>query len=61
MVIGISCSGAATYVVSALEYARKLGAKTVYLVTNPDPYKIAEVDIVIVVDTGPEIITEGTI
>ena len=60
VVIGISCSGAAAYVVSALEYARKLGAKTVYLVTNPNPYKIAEVDIVIVVDTGPEIITGST-
>jgi N-acetylmuramic acid 6-phosphate etherase len=32
----------------------------VYLVTNPDPYKMAEVDIVIVVDTGPEIITGST-
>ena len=60
VVIGISCSGAAAYVVSALEYARKLGAKTVYLVTNPDPYEMAEVDIVIVVDTGPEIITGST-
>ena len=60
VVIGISCSGAAAYVVSALEYARKLGAKTVYLITNPDPYKMAEVDIVIVVDTGPEIITGST-
>tara|TARA_B100001013_G_scaffold146032_1_gene86354 strand:- start:688 stop:1581 length:894 start_codon:yes stop_codon:yes gene_type:complete len=60
VVIGISCSGAAAYVVSALEYGRKLGAKTVYLVTNPDPYKMAEVDIVIVVDTGPEIITGST-
>jgi len=60
VVIGISCSGAAAYVVSALEYGRKLGAKTVYLVTNLDPYKMAEVDIVIVVDTGPEIITGST-
>ena len=60
VVIGISCSGAAAYVVSALEYARKLGAKTVYLVTNPDPFEMAEVDIVIVVDTGPEIITGST-
>ena len=60
VVIGISCSGAAAYVISALEYARKLGAKTVYLVTNPDPYTMAEVDIVIIVDTGPEIITGST-
>nr|MCS5639588.1 N-acetylmuramic acid 6-phosphate etherase [Candidatus Neomarinimicrobiota bacterium] len=27
---------------------------------NPDPYKMTEVDIVIVVDTGPEIITGST-
>ena len=46
-VIGISCSGAASYVVSALEYARKMHAKTIYLVTNPNPYHNAEVDVVI--------------
>ena len=60
VLIGISCSGAALYVVSALEYARKLGAKTVYLVTNPDPFKMTEVDEIIVVDTGPEIVTGST-
>ncbi len=38
--VGISCSGAASYVVSALEHAKANGAKTVYLVTNPNPYKI---------------------
>ena len=59
-VIGISCSGAASYVVSALEYARKMHAKTIYLVTNPNPYHNAEVDVVINADTGPEIITGST-
>ena len=38
LVVGISCSGAAAYVVSALEYSTQKGAKTVYMVTNPKPY-----------------------
>tara|TARA_Y100000590_G_scaffold178936_1_gene204093 strand:+ start:2003 stop:2896 length:894 start_codon:yes stop_codon:yes gene_type:complete len=60
VVIGISCSGAAIYVMSALDYAREMGAKTVYLVTNPKPYIMTEVDLIIVVDTGPEIVTGST-
>ena len=60
LIIGISCSGAAKYVVSSLEYGNKKGAKTVYLVTNPTPYLMANVNVVITVDTGPEIITGST-
>ena len=60
LIIGISCSGAAKYVVSALEYGKEKGAKTVYLVTNPTPYLMANVNVVITVDTGPEIITGST-
>ena len=58
--IGISCSGAAAYVISALDYAKSKNAKTIYLVTNPNPFKITEVDIIIKADTGPEIITGST-
>lgn len=58
--IGISCSGAAAYVVSALDHARENGAKTVYLVTNPNPFKMTEVDIIIRAITGPEIVTGST-
>ena len=58
--IGISCSGAAKYVISALDHARSKGAKTVYLVTNPKPYSMTKVDVVIHADTGPEIITGST-
>ena len=60
LIIGISCSGAAKYVVSALKYGKEKGAKTVYLVTNPTPYLMADVNVVITVDTGPEIITGST-
>ena len=60
LLIGISCSGAAKYVISALEYAKKKSAKTVYLITNPSPYLSTSVDKVIAVDTGPEIVAGST-
>ena len=59
-IIGISCSGAASYVISALEYARELNAKTIYLITNPNPFKNTKVDVMIQANTGPEIITGST-
>ena len=37
-----------------------LKAKTVYLVTNPNPFKTTEVDVIITANTGPEIITGST-
>ena len=58
--IGISCSGAASYVISALDYARERGASTTYIVTNPQPHMMTEVDTIIYADTGPEIITGST-
>jgi N-acetylmuramic acid 6-phosphate etherase len=60
ILVGISCSGAANYVVSALDYAKENGAKTVYLVTNPNPFKITEVDVIINAVTGPEVVTGST-
>jgi len=58
--VGISCSGAAYYVVSALDHAKANGAKTVYLVTNPNPFKLTEVDVIINALTGPEVVTGST-
>jgi len=60
VIIGISCSGAAAYVVAALDHSRGKKAKTVYLITNPKPYSATSVDVTISVDTGPEIITGST-
>ena len=59
-VIGISCSGAASYVISALDHANEKGAKTVYLVTNPSPHLMTNVNTLICIDTGPEVITGST-
>ena len=58
--IGISCSGAASYVISALDHAREREASTVYIVTNPEPHLMTTVDTIINADTGPEIITGST-
>jgi len=59
-VIGISCSGASTYVISSLNYSKSKGASTVYLITNPNPYISTEVDVIIKANTGPEVITGST-
>ena len=60
VLIGISTSGAATYVKAAIEYAKMQQASTVYLICNPEPYLKADADIVIRVDVGPEVITGST-
>lgn len=58
--IGISCSGAAAYVISALNHAKSKSSKTVYLTTNPKPLLKTKVDVLINLDTGPEIIAGST-
>ena len=60
IVIGISTSGAAKYVASGIEFAKSLGAKTVYLICNEKPHISADVDVMIKIDTGPEVITGST-
>lgn len=60
MVMGISASGNAEYVVSAMKAAKELGCVTVSLSCNPE-CKIADVaDIAIFTDTGAEVITGST-
>ena len=58
--IGISTSGAAAYVKSAIEYGKSIGGKTAYLICNKKPYLSADADVIIKVDTGPEVITGST-
>ena len=60
LLIGISASGSAAYVISAVNYAKSIGAKTVSITNNPNTElgKCADVDIC--ADTGPEVITGST-
>jgi N-acetylmuramic acid 6-phosphate etherase len=60
VIIGISASGAAKYVKSSLEYGNSIGAKTVYLICNKEPYLSVNSDITIKINTGPEVITGST-
>lgn len=60
VVIGISASGAAQYVKSAIEYGNSINAKTVYLICNAKPLLAVVSDVLIKVNTGPEVITGST-
>ncbi len=60
IIIGISASGSAAYVVGALEYANAIGAATVSITNNPDTKMQNIADIGICADTGPEVITGST-
>lgn len=60
VVVGISASGNADYVISALEYIKSLGGGAVSLCCNPDGKINAVAHVAIVTETGPEVITGST-
>ncbi len=60
IVIGISASGSAAYVIGAIEYSKSLGAVTVSITNNPGTRMQSIADIGICADTGPEVITGST-
>ncbi len=60
ILIGISASGSAAYVISAVNYAKSMGAKAFSITNNPDTELGKAADIDICADTGPEVITGST-
>lgn len=60
VVVGISASGGAAYVVGALRYAAEVGAFPVSLSSNPGSPIEKQAKLAIVTDTGPEVITGST-
>ncbi len=61
VVCGIAASRRTPYVVGAVKKAKKLGAKTLYVTTNPrKDFDIAEVDVAICPYVGPEVIMGST-
>lgn len=60
VVVGITASGITPYVLSGLEYARKIGAKTIGIACNPDSKITAVSDICIEIVVGPEVIAGST-
>ncbi|AMQ07716.1 N-acetylmuramic acid 6-phosphate etherase [Sporosarcina psychrophila] len=59
-VIGIAASGRTPYVIGALDYAREKGAKTVAISCNKGAEISKHAEMVIEVETGPEILTGST-
>lgn len=60
-VIGIAASRRTPYVVGAVKKAKELGAKTVFITTNPrKDFNIKEVDVAICPEVGPEVIMGST-
>lgn len=60
VVCGIAASRRTPYVVAAVAYARSLGAKTLYVTTNPRSTFDLEVDVAICPEVGPEVIMGST-
>jgi N-acetylmuramic acid 6-phosphate etherase len=60
VVIGVSASGSTPYVLGALRFARKRGAKTVLLTSNPNSPARRTAQITIAPQTGPEVIAGST-
>jgi N-acetylmuramic acid 6-phosphate etherase len=60
VVCGIAASRRTPYVVAAVNRARELGAKTVYVTTNPRSEFDIEVDVAICPEVGPEVLMGST-
>ena len=60
VVIGVTASGTTPYVLGALRFARKRGAKTVLLTSNPNSPARRFAEITIAPQTGPEVIAGST-
>ena len=59
-VIGIAASGRTPYVIGALDYAKEKGASTAAISCNKEAEISKHAEMVIEVDTGPEILTGST-
>jgi N-acetylmuramic acid 6-phosphate etherase len=60
VVVGIAASGGTPYVLGALEFAKKRGAVTIGITSNPRTPITQVAKISIVTPTGPEVITGST-
>ena len=60
VVVGISAAGNAQYIVGALDYANVLGCETIGITSNEDTLITKCAKILILADTGAEVITGST-
>src|SRR5690606_40724545 len=60
LVVGVAASGRTPFVGGALAAARAGGAATGLISNNPHATLAAEVDVAVLLDTGPEVVTGST-
>lgn len=60
LVIGLAASGRTPYVRGAIQRAREVGARSALLTANPYAELLDLVDIPVVLNTGPEVVTGST-
>lgn len=60
VLMGIATSGVTPYVLGAIERARELGAKTIFFTCVAPDHIEVDVDVLISVQVGPEIVTGST-
>lgn len=60
VVVGLAASGSTPYVGGALEQARTVGAATALVACNPAPRLADLADVLVVADTGPEVVAGST-
>jgi N-acetylmuramic acid 6-phosphate etherase len=59
-VLGLTASGRTPYVLGALRAAREKGARTGLVFSNPHATRLMDIDVLIEVDTGPEVVAGST-
>lgn len=60
VVAGIAASSTTPFVIGALEEAKRIGAKTLFITCNPNPKSLPEIDVIVTLAVGPEVITGST-
>ena len=60
VVVGIAASGRTPFTVAAVEFARRSGARTIAVTCNPESPLEDAAELVIVVETGPEVVAGST-
>ncbi|MGB3443073.1 MAG: N-acetylmuramic acid 6-phosphate etherase [Actinophytocola sp.] len=59
-VLGLTASGRTPYVLGALRAARELGAHTGLVFSNPHATGLLDIDVLVEIDTGPEVVAGST-
>ena len=59
-VLGLAASGRTPYVLGALRAARERGARTAFVFSNPHATGLLDIDVLVEVDTGPEVVAGST-